>query len=276
MNIITISRGSLSATEMLTRKISDKLKCKVITREDVIKAAENYGIKDTGLGDISFIEKSPTIWDKMSDRKKHYLSCFQASLMDFALKGSFVYNGHLAQFLLEKIPFVLRVLLTAPDEFRIQTLMKEKGGSREEIKNYIKLIDERRKKWSLFLYGVEWKDSSHYDIVLNLEKISIELASEVLAKIASAKQFQSNSESLKTIKDLHLAATARVYLQQSPRTRGSEVEIEADSSSGLLTVHGSTPKTGSRMWERDIKNVLSKIDGVKDIKVIKSIIGYYE
>ena len=264
MNIITISRGSLSATEMLTRKISDKLKCKVITREDVIKAAENYGIKDTGLGDISFIEKSPTIWDKMSDRKKHYLSCFQASLMDFALKGSFVYNGHLAQFLLEKIPFVLRVLLTAPDEFRIQTLMKEKGGSREEIKNYIKLIDERRKKWSLFLYGVEWKDSSHYDIVLNL------------AKIASAKQFQSNSESLKTIKDLHLAATARVYLQQSPRTRGSEVEIEADSSSGLLTVRGSTPKTGSRMWERDIKNVLSKIDGVKDIKVIKSIIGYYE
>ena len=166
--------------------------------------------------------------------------------------------------------------MTAPDEFRIQTLMKEKGGSREEIKNYIKLIDERRKKWSLFLYGVEWKDSSHYDIVLNLEKISIELASEVLAKIASAKQFQSNSESLKTIKDLHLAATARVYLQQSPRTRGSEVEIEADSSSGLLTVRGNTPKTGSRMWEKDIKNILSKIDGVKDIKVIKSIIGYYE
>jgi hypothetical protein len=30
------------------------------------------------------------------------------------------------------------------------------------------------------------------------------------------------------------------------------------------------------MWEKDIKNVLMKIDGVKDIKVIKSIIGYYE
>jgi cytidylate kinase len=276
MNIITISRGSLSATEMLTRKVSEKLKCRVVTREEVIKAAENYGIKETGLGEISFIDKSPTIWDKMSDRKKHYLSCFQASLLDFALKGSIIYNGHLAQFLLEKIPFVLRVLLTAPTEFRIQTLMKEKGGSREEITDYIKLIDERRKKWSQFLYGVDWKDSSHYDIVFNLEKINIDLASDLLAKIASTKQFQSDAETIKAVKDLHLAAISKIYLQQSPRTRGSEVDIEADTSSGLLTVRGSTPKTGSRMWEKDIKNVLSKIDGVKDIKVIKSIIGYYE
>jgi cytidylate kinase len=276
MNIITISRGSLSATEMLTKRVSEKLKCRIVTREDVIKAAENYGIKETGLGDISFIEKSPTIWDKMSDRKKHYLSCFQASLLDFAFKGSIIYNGHLAQFLLEKIPFVLRVLLTAPTEFRIQTLMKEKGGSREEITAYIRLIDERRKKWSQFLYGVDWKDSSHYDIVLNLEKIDIDLASEMLAKIASTQQFQSDPESLKKLKDLHLAAIANVYLQQSPRTRGSEVDIQADTSSGLLTVRGSTPKTGSRMWEKDIKNVLLKIEGVKDIKVIKSIIGYYE
>ena len=63
MNIITISRGSLSATEMLARKVSEKLNCSVVTREDVIKAAEKYGIKETGLGDLSFIEKSPTIAD---------------------------------------------------------------------------------------------------------------------------------------------------------------------------------------------------------------------
>ncbi len=173
MNIITISRGSLSATEMLARKVSEKLNCSVVTREDVIKTAEKYGIKETGLGDLTFIEKSPTIWDKMSDRKKHYLSCFQTALLDFALKGSIIYHGHLAQFLLGEIPFVLRALLTAPNEYRIKTLMKEGGKSREEVISYIKLIDERREKWSNFLYGVDWKNPSHYDIVLNLEKINI-------------------------------------------------------------------------------------------------------
>ena len=276
MNIITISRGSLSATEVLAKKVSQKLNCSVVTREDVIKAAEKYGIKETGLGDLSFIEKSPTFWDKMSDRKKHYLACFQTALLDFALEGSIIYHGHLAQFLLGEIPFVLRVLLTSPDEYRIKTLMEEGGKSRDEVISYIKLIDERRKKWSQFLYGVCWKDSSHYDLVLNLEKININLASDVLTKLALSKNFQSSADSLKIIKDLYLAAKAKVYLQQSPRTKGSEVEIEADAVSGSLLVRGNTPKVGSKMWENDIKNVLSKVEGVKTVKVIKSIVGYYE
>jgi cytidylate kinase len=276
MNIITISRGSLSATEIIAKKISERLKCKIVTREDVLKAAEKYGIKETGLGDLSFIEKSPTFWDKMSDRRKHYLACFQTALLDFALKGSLVYHGHLAQFLLGDIPFVLRVLLTAPPEYRIKTLMEEGGKTREEVLSQIKLIDERREKWSHFLYGVDWKNPANYDMVFNLEKISTDMAADLIAGIVSCQSFQSNDASVKVMKNLHLSARVRAYLQQSPRTKGSEVEIEADASTGSVVVKGNTPKVGSRMWENDIKSVLSNVDGVKEIKVVKSIIGYYE
>ncbi len=276
MNIITISRGSLSATEKLAQKVSEKLNCSVVTREDVLKAGEKYGIKESGLGDISFIEKSPSIWDKMSDRKKQYLACFQTALLDFALKGSIIYHGHLAQFLLGDIPFVLRVLLTAPMDFRIKTLMSEGGKSKEEVLSYIKLIDERRSKWSHFLYGVDWMNPSHYDVVLNLEKISIDSASDLLADFASQQEFQSKPESLKVLKNLHLAAKARCYLQQSPRTKGSDVEIDADFESGSLIVKGDTPKVGSNMWANDIEEVLTKVEGVKSVKVIKLIVGYYE
>ncbi len=276
MNIITISRGSLSATEVIAKKISDRLNCKIVTREDVLKAAEKYGIKETGLGDLSFIEKSPTFWDKMSDRKKHYLACFQTALLDFTINGSMVYHGHLAQFLLGEIPFVLRVLLTAPPEYRIKTLMKEGGKTREEVLAQIKLIDDRREKWSHFLYGVDWKNPAYYDIVFNLEKISTDMAAELISGIVSCKSFQSSDESVKIMKNLHLSSRVRAYLQQSPRTKGSEVEIEADAFKGSVIVKGNTPKVGSRMWENDIKSVLSNVEGVKEIKVIKSIIGYYE
>jgi hypothetical protein len=192
------------------------------------------------------------------------------------MNGSIIYHGHLAQFLLNKIPFVLSVLLTAPEEYRIKTLMEEGGKSREEVKSYIKLIDERRQKWSQFLYGVNWKEPTHYDIVLNLEKINIDLAAKLLLDTASNEDFQSNEKNILALKNLHLTATANVYLQQSPRTRGSEVEIEGDSEKGSLVVSGNCPKVGARMWEKDIKTVLSKVEGVKSIKVIKSIVGYYE
>ena len=276
MQIITISRGSLSATEIIAKKISEHLNCSVVTREDVLKAAEKYGIKETGLGDLSFIEKSPTFWDKMSDRRKHYLACFQTALLDFALKGSIVYHGHLAQFLLGDIPFVLRVLLTAPHEYRIKTLMQEGGKTREEVLSQIKLIDDRREKWSQFLYGVDWKNPSHYDIVFNLEKISIDLAAELITNIVSCKPFKSDEVSMRILKNLHLSARVRAYLQHSPRTKGSEVEIEADAEKGSVVIRGITPKVGSRMWENDIRTVLSGLEGIKEVKVVKSIIGYYE
>ncbi len=276
MSIITISRGSLSASSMLAENVSERLGWPVVTREDVLKAAEKYGIMETGLGELSFIEKSPSLLDKVSDRKRQYLICFQTALLDFAIKGNFIYNGHLAQFLLTKIPCVVRAMLTAPAELRINNVMKESGKTREEATAYIKLIDERRQKWSHFLYGVDWKEPAYYDLVFNIERISIDLAADILADVISRKEFQSGKETEQVIRNLHLASLAKVYLQQSPRTRGSDVEIEADSASGSLLVTGNCPRVGAGMWESDIRSVLSKLEGVKEIKVEKSVVGYYE
>lgn len=276
MTIITISRGSLSATEMLAEKLSEALHYPVVSREDVLKVAEKYGIKETGLGDLSFVEKAPNFWDKMSDRRKQYLICFQTALFDFALKGSMIYHGHLAHFLLEAVPFLLRIRLVAPPAFRIKTLMEETGKSRKEVISYIKLIDERRQKWSQFLYNVDWKDPVFYDLIINIEKLNLDLAVELITNTISKNEFQSNDESMQILKNLHMASLAKVYLQQSPRTKGSEVEIEADTIKGSLIVKGECPKVGSQMWENDIKTVLAELEGVKNIEVIKSIVGFYK
>ena len=276
MSIITISRGSLSATEKIAKKVSEKLNCPVVTREEVIEAAEKYGIKETGLGDISFIDKAPSFWHKVSDLRKQYLICFQTALFDFALQGNLVYHGHLAQLLLQKIPFVLRVLLTAPVEYRIKTLMQESGKTMEEASNHIKLVDERRHKWSQFLYGVDWKDPVHYDIVYNIEKMNVDLIADLITNVVTREEYKLSAESVQTLKNLHLASKAQAYLLKSPRTRGSEVKIEADVTTGTLVVTGTVPKMGSSIWESDIKHVLSEVEGVKTIKVIKSVLGYYE
>ena len=154
--------------------------------------------------------------------------------------------------------------------------MEEENKSREEVSAYIKLVDERREKWSHFLYGVDWKCSSYYDIVFNLEKINIDIAADVITKVICQKPFQSDYKSLKILNNLHLESKAKALLQQSPRTRGSEVEIEADAESGSLNISGDFPKVGSRIWESDIRSVLSKMKEIKNIEVKKSIVNYYE
>ncbi|MGC8653479.1 MAG: AAA family ATPase [Candidatus Kryptoniota bacterium] len=276
MSIITISRGSLSATESLAKKVSEKLSWPVISREDVLSAADKYGIKESGLVQVSFLDESPHLLDKLSSRKKLYLTCFQTALFEFALNGSMIYHGHLGQFLLTRIPYVLRIMLTAPLEYRINALVKERGMSREQAKSYIKSIDEHRMKWSSFLYGVNWKDPIYYDLVLNIERMSLDLASDIIVESVSRKEFQPTAESTRLLKNLHLASLSKVYLQQSPRTRGSDVEIEADADAGKLLVRGSCPTVGAKMWEDDIRNVLQKIEGVKVIEIKKELISYHE
>lgn len=265
MSIITISRGSLKISQIISEQISERLGCPIVTREDVIRKAEEYGVKETGLGELSFVERSPSFWDKMSDRKKQYLMCIQTALYDYALKGCFVYHGHLAQFLIEDIPFLLRVRLTVPYEKRITTLMLETDKSREEAEHHIKIVDERRHKWSHFLYGVDWKDTSHYDMILNLEKMSVELAVDLIIKSVGSAEFELSPQSGEILKNLHLASLARVNLQQSPRTRGSEVEIVASSVEKKLFITGLCPDIGAEMWEEDIRNELGKMDGVTEI-----------
>jgi cytidylate kinase len=276
MSIITISRGSLSATEKLARRVSEKLSWPVITREDVISAADKYGIKESGLVQVSFLDESPHLLDKLSSRKKLYLICFQTALFEFALKGSMIYHGHLGQFLLTRIPYVLRIMLTAPLENRVDALVKERGMNREEAKSYIKSIDEHRMKWSFFLYGVNWKDPIYYDLVLNIERMSLDLASDIIVESVSRKEFQPTPESTQLLKNLHLASLSKVYLQQSPRTRGSDVEVEADAAEGKLVIRGSCPTVGAKMWEDDIRNVLQKIEGIKVIEVKKELVSYYQ
>jgi hypothetical protein len=148
--------------------------------------------------------------------------------------------------------------------------------NREEAKSYIKSIDEHRMKWSFFLYGVNWKDPIYYDLVLNIERMSLDLASDIIVESVSKKEFQPTPESTQLLKNLHLASLSKVYLQQSPRTRGSDVEVEADAAEGKLVIRGSCPTVGAKMWEDDIRNVLQKIEGIKVIEVKKELVSYYQ
>jgi cytidylate kinase len=273
MHIITISRGSLSAAENLAEHLSKELNTPVISREQIIVEAEKYGIKETGLVDFSFVDRAPGVWDKSSFRVKHYLLCFLTAFLDIAVQGSLIYVGHLANILLGGVPFSFRIRVVQPVEHRVKILMEESQIDREQALNHITLIDERRKKWSEFLYGINLEEPLLYDLVINLEKMDFNTAVKIVTSSVSQPEFQSTSESLQILKNFHLATKAKLYLYFSPLTRGSELEVEADSVTGSVIVKGICPYVDDDRCEQKIKSVLSKAEGVGSVKFIKTNIG---
>jgi len=268
MSVIAISRGSLFATRQLAEGLQAKLGYRIISREDVIDAAGRYGIEDTGLGDKDIMEAHPPgYWHDRSDERVHYLTCFKTALLDFAMEGSLIYHGNLAHVLLNEVPFVLRVRVNAPLEDRIKPLMDEKGISKEAAIEKIKDTDHRRRLWTQFLYDAEVIDPIFFDLVLNLERISIEDAIEMVVTEVKKEPFQPNETTSKILKDLHLASVVKTHLMRLPDVRAMSPDVDADSSTGKVIVSGSFPPDANKTREADIRSALTGIDVINKVEV---------
>ncbi|UCC79342.1 MAG: cytidylate kinase-like family protein [Candidatus Zixiibacteriota bacterium] len=269
MAIITLTRGSLSATyklaEMLCKQNPD---CRTVAREEIIKYAEKYGMEETGMADTGYMEvKPPQFWDRQAAQRRLYLIYFKASLMDFIIKDNIVYHGHLAQFQLSDVPKILRVRVDASLDYRVQALMSESNYTQAEAQKHIFEIDSRRKDWAKFLYNVDFNDTLNYDIVLNMDKMSVETMADVIFRTARSPEYTIDDEARKVIRDVHLKSVILANLARSPRTRGMELMIQCDSDSGIVKARGLGPILGTETWENDIREVISSIDGVKEVDV---------
>jgi cytidylate kinase len=269
MAVITIARGTLEAAVQLGARLAEVLGCRVVSREEVYEAAKSYGIEDTELGDMSFIDqRPPSFWNPFAEKRKQYLACFQAALIDLVLEGDLVYVGHLAHLLLSGYRRVLRVRLAAPEGYRVEMLVRTRGMTEAQSRDYIRDIDERRLRWSQFLYGVDWRTPELYDMVLNPDKLRLETMTRGVATIAQSIEMQPTAYDREQLRNLRLRAVCWAALLRSPRTRGTGVTVEADVMSGHVRLYGIPPSIGFDTWERDLRTVLSGVAGVRTIEVV--------
>lgn len=268
MSVIAISRGSLHAAKKLAEGLKERLGYDIISREEVIDAARRYGIEETGLGDKDIMEAHPPgYWQERSGERMHYLTCFKTALLDFAVQGSMIYHGNLAHVLLNEVPFVLRVRVNAPLVDRIKPLMASESISKEAAIERIKDMDQRRRLWTQFLYDAEVIDPIFFDLIFNLERVSIGDAIEMVAAEVSKESFQPTEASLRSLKDLRLAGIVKCKLISSPATKGLDLNVDADSSNGSVVVTGTLPPDASQTREADIQAALSVLESVSSVEV---------
>ena len=266
---MTFTRGSLSASHRLADELSKELDCIVVKREEIIDHAKVYGMEENGLASIGFMEKErPHFWDRHAAERRLYLIFLKASLMDYMVKGNVIYVGHFGQFILSDVPKLLRIRVDASIGFRIRALMKESNLSENEARDHIRQIDSRRRDWAKFLYGADFDAPLNYDMVLNMEHMSLESLASVIASAVKYPEWVLDEESMKTLKNIHLASIVLAHLARSPRTRGMELTVDCDSQSGHTRIRGMSPLVGALTWEQDIKDIVNEVEGVSAIEIV--------
>lgn len=268
MPLMTITRGSLSASRQVAEIIRREIECDIVTREEVIEHAREYGLEETGMADSDFMEKNrPHLWDRHAAQRRLYLIYLRASLMDFMSKGNAIYLGHMGQFVLSDVPKLFRIRVDTSMIYRLNALTQESKMTEDEAREYIKDIDAKRRNWAKFLYGVEYDSPLHYDIILNVERMSLESTAEIITCAVKRPEWAPNEESRKVVQNVRLASIVSAHLARSARTRGMELDVECDVQTGHSTIRGMSPLVGAETWKHDIRDVVTGIEGITAVEI---------
>ena len=122
-------------------------------------------------------------------------------------------------------------------------------------------MDSHPATWTRFLYGVSWQDPALYDVVLNMEDLSVEGAVATLAGMTRLHDFRPTPESRKAFDDLLLASGVWSALTVDRRTRSANVRVSADAGTVLVT--GSA---GSARVLAAVGEVAAVVPGVRKVE----------
>jgi len=258
MSIIAISRGTFSGVEALAQSLAERLGYRCVSREIVLEAAKAYGISTEKL--TAAMEKPPSFWEWLGGERAAYLVFFRAALCEHAREDNLVYHGHVGHLLLPGISHVIRVRVIADMEFRIKAAMQAQNLARKEAMAYIQKVDNERMQWARFLFHVEWNDPNLYDAVLNLSRMSIATACDLVACMTEREEFKPTAASLKAMQDLALSSRVSAVLARDNRTMTTELRVAADD--GIVTIGG----TASRAVANAVPLVVGQIAGVKEVR----------
>ncbi|MEE8075441.1 MAG: cytidylate kinase-like family protein, partial [Candidatus Binatia bacterium] len=141
MPIITIFRGAFSGGPEIAETVASQLGYRSVSREVLAEASRRYGIPETKFTEI--IETEPSWWERWRESLRLYRIALQAAMCEVAEGGDLVvYHGHMGHELMPGIRHVLKVLLTATMEYRIEQVRSREGLDEAAARRYIDQVDK--------------------------------------------------------------------------------------------------------------------------------------
>jgi len=258
MSIITISHAPYSGGAEIAKKVASSLSYRSVEREVLIEASRRYGIPEAKYEEV--LEAQGHWWERWIESLRLYRITIQAAMCEVAQGGGVVYYGRAGQELFPGIKHVLKVLIVAPMEYRMQEVKARKGLDGENARHFLKELDRVRTRRLRAVFNADWLDPVGYDLVLNSSRISTDSAARVIAELARREEFQPTAASERAFQDLTTTSRVQAALIISPKTRNVILNVRSDS--GKVTVSGILADPD---LEKEIVRIAKGVAGVTEV-----------
>jgi cytidylate kinase len=161
--------------------------------------ALNFQFIDRNAMDIVIDQQFPVRTEQLSRIKKDrrvYDEMVRSALAEIAATHNVVILGSGAQFLFARVAASLHIQIVAPLPYRIARVMRLAQVDRRAAERIIEERDREKETFTKTLYNKDWQDPSHYDLVLNIDHFSNEVAVEIIVKAAQAKGIEATAVQL--------------------------------------------------------------------------------
>ena len=201
MAVITISRQFGAGGKTLALKVAENLHYAVAHEQIIEKMAEMAeltpeGVRifeaesDYGSGEDVARLAPKTFVSRIFDPQRKYMDAQQyARLLNdivpqIAEKGNMVILGRGAQFILRDRKDTYHVLLVADETDRIRFMRDTYQLSHEQARQAVAKQGKRRMKLMKLFHSEGYDLPEHYDLVLNMSKIDMDHAVELICALA--------------------------------------------------------------------------------------------
>jgi len=230
-----------------------------VTREDLLTVVNSYGGLATRIA--SQIAKAEQAYQEFSEVRRPFQILMRRALLECARQGPLAYLGYSGHLLLPRISHFVRIRLIAPLEMRVSRTRQALGYSEAQARDYIHQVDQERTHWARLMYGLDIRDPAGYDMCLNMERMSLPGACDLLRRVREQKDFQPTPESLVQVENEYLATQVLVALVTNPDTL--DLEMGASADGGVLCLVGPfLPNDKMRM----VLSVAGSVPGVQEVQ----------
>lgn len=131
----------------------------------------------------------------LSDNNFYQNNFSQESLFKFqsdairkeAQKGSCVFVGRCADYVLRDFQNTVSVFITAPMDFRIQSVASKQGVQPDEARKLIEQGERRRAEYYNYYTGKKWGHASGYDLCIDSSILGLQQTEQFIASFVRSK-----------------------------------------------------------------------------------------
>jgi cytidylate kinase len=261
MSVVAISESMGSLGVEIGRTLAAWLGHEFAERDIIAKAADRFGEDVARLTHAA--EERPTLIERFSASHRRFADYVQATVYEMAARDNMVLAGLASTIILAAAPHTLRVRVTAAEPRRAGRVAQALGLTPAAARDRVRESDRERAGRVRFLYHVDWDDPLVYDLVINTDRIGAEEGARLAQRALEQDHFQSTERSRRALRDLSLAAQARVVLTADPVTRARLITVEC--TDGVVALGGRVEEWSVR---RAAEQALARVPGIQELRFL--------